>query len=45
MKSAENMLHNGDYGKARESANEARDEAIRARETAQEMKPQVTPVE
>ena len=45
MKNAERMLHNGEYGKARERANEARDEAIRARETAQQMKPEVTPVE
>jgi len=44
LKTAEHMLNNRHYGKARQSANEARDEAIRARETAQQTKPRVTPL-
>jgi len=44
LKTAEHMLNNRHYGKARQSANEARDEAIRARETAQQMTPQATPL-
>jgi hypothetical protein len=44
LKTAEHMLNNRHYGKARQSANDARDEAIRARETAQQMTPQVTPL-
>jgi len=44
LKTAEHMLNNRHYGKARQSANEARDEAIRARETAQQTKPQTTPL-
>jgi hypothetical protein len=44
LKTAERMLNNRLYGKARQSANESRDEAIRARETAQQAKPQATPL-
>jgi len=44
LKTAEHMLNNRHYGKARQSANDARDEAIRARETAQHMTPQATPL-
>jgi len=44
LKTAERMLNNRHYSKARQSANEARDEAIRARETAQQTKPQATPL-
>ena len=44
LKTAERMLNNRRYDKARQNANEARDEAIRARETAQQTKPQSTPL-
>ncbi len=44
LKTAEHMLNNRHYDKARQNANEARDEAIRARETAQQTKPQSTPL-
>lgn len=44
LKTAERMLHKRHYDKARQNANEARDEAIRARETAQQTKPQAMPL-